>query len=581
VGRFVDFLEARKRLPAKQAPPQTRRPVFREINMQQQQEPPTTSFSSRRQKLFEYIEGKEDKDLIETIQDKPLTVPLAFGLTGASVGAKRASLGQFINVRKTPKVSSRGMGIASTGKTFVDRAVAPAAAPFRVHHARDDDPASVQEQEYTKSWRDLDVFDLANLKVFGNKSFRTNQKRICQLALRNYDIFVLMPTGGGKSLCYQLPATLSPGLCLVISPLLSLINDQVKALVDKDIPATFLSSSQTQRERSAVYKELGKRLPSCKLLYLTPEQFVKSQALQSILKRLHGAGLLSRLVVDEAHCISQWGHDFRVDYKSIGKVKKDLFPGLPTMALTATATDSVCTDVSKTLRMDPKKMQMFKVSFNRPNLFWKVLPKVLQNDNDGIPHYIGYMAEYIKGKWLGCSGIIYCLTRDETEETAMYLREEFGLNVDHYHAGMTTKQRNLVQLSWKAGDTPVICATIAFGMGVDNAHVRFVIHQTMPKSMEGYYQESGRAGRDGNPSEAILLYHQKDVGRVTSLICSGKIKKRQREIQIELLKEMKDFCESRECRRKLVLGYFGERFNCSACNGTCDNCELRLRSKRF
>jgi len=360
----------------------------------------------------------------------------------------------------------------------------------------------------------------------------------------------------------------------VISPLLSLINDQVKALVDKDIPATYLSSSQTERERKAVYRELNKRCPTCKLLYLTPEQFVKSEALQSMLQRLFNAGLLSRLVVDEAHCISQWGHDFRVDYKSIGKVKKKLFPGLASMALTATATQDVCADIMKTLHMDKRKAKLFKVSFNRPNIFWKVLPKTLEKDKDGIPHYVAYIAQYIKAHWLNCSGIIYCLTRDEAEETASYLREDFGLNVGHYHAGMTSKQRNLVQLSWKAGRTPVICATIAFGMGVDNAHVRFVIHQTMPKAVEGYYQESGRAGRDGKPSEALLLYHPRDVKRVTSLICSSRVKKKQREIQLDLVQTMKKYCENQyDCRRELILSYFGEHFPKTKCCGTCDNCK--------
>uniref|UniRef100_A0A7S2X3F7 ATP-dependent DNA helicase n=1 Tax=Chloropicon primus TaxID=1764295 RepID=A0A7S2X3F7_9CHLO len=350
-----------------------------------------------------------------------------------------------------------------------------------------------------------------------------------------------------------------------------------------------------------VFRELKKSLPTCKLLYLTPEQFVKSQHLQSVLRALFDAGLLSRLIVDEAHCISQWGHDFRVDYKNIGSVKKNLFPGLPAMALTATATEDVCKDIMKTLGMDKKKTKFFKVSFNRPNIFWRVLPKNMKNDKDGIPQYVNFIAEYIKTRWLDCSGIIYCLSRDETEETAAYLREEHGLNVGHYHAGMTPKQRNVIQLAWKAGKVPVICATVAFGMGVDNAHVRFVVHQTMPKSVEGYYQESGRAGRDGKPSEALLLYSRRDVGRVKSLIWSGKAKKKSKQIQVDLVDQMKvrlripslfqavvantdppvvsrrqEYCENQfDCRRKLILSYFGETFTKHQCQGSCDNCKCK------
>ena len=590
VNSFLDFLEQWKPSPVKEKA-RAREPLstLSDEFENYKAEAHRNFNDERKQKLYNYVQGKRDNEVMRSIcnTQTPLSIRGTFG-----VGARRTSLDHVIK-RKRP-FQSTGTGNASTPAAFgagprrasLDHVI-KRRSPYEGESGWGKDftaaaaAAAAEKPECSggrcNGWEELDNLDLANMKIFGNQAFRHDQKRICDLALKKHDIFVLMPTGGGKSLCYQLPAAVAPGLAIVISPLLSLINDQVKALIDKDFPATYLSSSQTERERKAVYRELNKRIPSCKLLYLTPEQFVKSEALQAMLQRLFDAGLLSRLVVDEAHCISQWGHDFRVDYKSIGKVKKKLFPSLPSMALTATATRDVCTDVMKTLYMDKQKTKMFKVSFNRPNIFWKVLPKTLSNDSDGIPQYISYIAQYIKAHWMGCSGIIYCLTRDEAEETAAYLREEFGLNVGHYHAGMTSKQRNTVQLSWKAGKIPIICATIAFGMGVDNAHVRFVIHQSMPKSVEGYYQESGRAGRDGKPAEALLLYHPRDVKRVSGLIYSSRIKKKQREIQIELAKTMQSFCENTsECRRKLILSYFGEEFSRTMCSQTCDNCKLRF-----
>ena len=508
---------------------------------------------TRKGTIVDLVERRVDRKRSTDVfagRNAPIAIPGVFGVERQATGA--------ISPQKRVKPSSSSAGGAASF-AVVDEIV-------RAENADYDD------------WESLDDIDLANKFIMHNRWFRHDQKKICDLALKKHDVFVLMPTGGGKSLCYQLPAAMAPGLAIVISPLISLIVDQVKALVDKDYPATYLSSSQTERERKNVYRELHKALPSCKLLYLTPEQFVKSQALQSVLKKLHGNGLLSRLVVDEAHCISQWGHDFRVDYKKIGTVKRNLFPGLPSMALTATATEGVRADVMKTLHMDKNRTKFFKVSFNRPNIFWRILPKVYEKDKEGRQQYLTWMANYIKTKWMNETGIIYCLTRDECEDTAAQLREEFGLRAYHYHAGMTPKQRNLVQISWKDGRTPIICATVAFGMGVDNAHVRFVIHQTMPKSVEGYYQESGRAGRGGEPAEAVLLYNPKDVRRVKSLIASGKIKKKQRETQMALCEKMRDYSEEgAKCRREMILAYFGETFLRARCNGTCDNCARRHR----
>lgn len=455
----------------------------------------------------------------------------------------------------------RGQAATAVAETLADSDVEEVAPPG---------PSNAAEVP----WQNLDDLHLANLKIFGNARFRDRQEAICRAALANKDCFVLMPTGGGKSLCFQLPSVLTPGLSLVISPLISLMVDQVKALVDKDFPATYLSSNQTETDRKAVYRELRKQVPSCKLLYVTPEQLVKSEALRDILSALYGRGMLSRLVVDEAHCISAWGHDFRKEYQSIGKVRADHFPNLPVMALTATATKAVQRDVKRSLGMKEGRLAMFQVSFNRPNIFWRVVCKEEGNTSGGVPKNVKSIAEYIQGKWAGQSGIVYCLTREDTEVTATFLREEFGIQATFYHAGLTTKQRNAIQIGFKEGDVAVICATIAFGMGVDNPHVRFVVHQSIPKSLEGYYQEAGRAGRDGRPAEALLMYSPDDVRRNRNLINSGKVGKKQRETQYEKLDLMQVYClEKEDCRRCHVLRYFGESFQASECRRTCDNCK--------
>ena len=341
VNAFLDFLQQQKQRPALsqiQAAPRPVAPKRAATEFEAYKADAAATFNARRQKLASYVEGKSaGRQDITSRNAAPLTIPGLFGVERHVVQRP---------AERRPRGAAGEAG--------------PAPSRFDVT-----DPTVVADGSYGSDWERLDTVDLANLKVFGNKGFRHSQKRICELALAKRDVFVLMPTGGGKSLCYQLPAAVAPGLSIVISPLLSLINDQVKALVDKDYPATYLSSSQTERERKAVYRELAKTRPTIKLLYLTPEQFVKSGALQDILGRLHRAGLLSRLVVDEAHCISQWGHDFRVDYKNIGKVKQTLFPGLPSMALTATATEAVRTDVMKVC-LSPFPPPSLSLSFYLP-----------------------------------------------------------------------------------------------------------------------------------------------------------------------------------------------------------------------
>ena len=426
------------------------------------------------------------------------------------------------------------------------------------------------------NWRRQDLLDLVNDRVFGNFSFRRRQRAVCEAALDGRDCFVLMPTGGGKSLCYQLPAVISPGVTVVISPLLSLIQDQVVALCHNEIcggiPATYLSSQQSAAEQRAVYMELRMNPPSCKLLYVTPEQLVKNLQLRGALEALRMRGQLARVVVDEAHCVSQWGHDFRPEYRNIGNVREESFASVPLMALTATATPKVQQDVLKNLKMC--RCQVERTSFNRSNIKWVIADKLMGKHN-GFPMSLKMVAEYIQKKWKNACGIVYCATRDEAELIAGYLTSEFQIKAEHYHAGMTPTQRTSVQNRWATDIVSVVCATIAFGMGIDKPDVRFVIHHTLPKSIEGYYQEAGRAGRDGAPSEAMLFYHPNDVQEVLRIIRSGRPSRQKFERNKDLLEKMREYCENpgRECCRVLLLRYFGENFDERECQSTCSVCQ--------
>ncbi|NLR59850.1 DNA helicase RecQ [Chitinophaga polysaccharea] len=390
---------------------------------------------------------------------------------------------------------------------------------------------------------------------FGFDSFKGNQEKIINSILSGKDTFVIMPTGGGKSLCYQLPALMSPGCALIVSPLIALMKNQVdlvRGYSSKDNVAHFLNSTLSKAQIKKVRADLtaGKT----KLLYVAPETLTKQENLD-FFKELE----ISFIAVDEAHCISEWGHDFRPEYRRLKEMIDQISDKLPIIALTATATPKVQSDIVKNLGLN--KANIFISSFNRPNLYYEIRPK--RKKDQTIKDIVKFIHQH-KGK----SGIIYTLNRKTTEELADMLVAN-GVKAVAYHAGLDPSTRAQRQDMFLHEDTEVIVATIAFGMGIDKPDVRFVIHYNIPKSLENYYQETGRAGRDGLEGHCICYYSHKDVQKLEHLMRDKSLS--EREMGAQLINETVAYAESAVCRRKVILHYFGEHFETENC-GQCDNC---------
>lgn len=395
-------------------------------------------------------------------------------------------------------------------------------------------------------------------RYFGYTSFRGPQEQIIRTVLSGRHTMVIMPTGAGKSLCYQLPALLLPGTALIISPLIALMKNQVDQMQAYDIPAVFLNSSLSRKEYEEVKRACLRG--EAKLLYVAPETLL-SESFADILHQLK----VSFVAVDEAHCISEWGHDFRPEYRRIRHALRNL-PSMPIMALTATATLRVQRDIIENLEIPDAVV--FRTSFNRPNLYYQITPKRSQQAT------LKEVVQYIRSR-PGQAGIVYCHSRRRVEEVAATLQAN-GIRALPYHAGMDAATRNRNQDAFLNEEIQVIVATIAFGMGIDKPDVRFVIHFDVPKSIENYYQETGRAGRDGLPSDCLLYYDYNDILKLDRFLKDKPAS--EREAIVFLLQEMAYFCETGQCRRKFLLQYFGETYETDKCGGMCDNCRYPKKS---
>lgn len=392
---------------------------------------------------------------------------------------------------------------------------------------------------------------------FKLKKFRSLQLETINVTMAGRDVFLVMPTGGGKSLCYQLPAVCSDGFTLVICPLISLMEDQLMMLEHLEISAALLNASSSREHVKWVHTEMLARNSQLKLIYVTPEKIAKSKMFMSKLEKAYQAGRLSRIAVDEVHCCSQWGHDFRPDYKLLGILKRQ-FPNAPLIGLTATATSHVLQDAQKILCV--QKCITFTASFNRPNLYYEVRQKPSTAQN-----FIEEIVKLINGRYKGLSGIIYCFSQKDAEQVTMNL-QKLGIKAGTYHANMEPKDKSKVHKKWSANEIQVVVATVAFGMGIDKPDVRFVIHHSMSKSMENYYQESGRAGRDDQKADCVLYYGFGDIFRISTMVVMENVGQQK-------LYDMVSYCHNmNRCRRVLIAHHFDEAWDSANCNKMCDNC---------
>jgi ATP-dependent DNA helicase RecQ len=394
----------------------------------------------------------------------------------------------------------------------------------------------------------MDSIDNTLRQVFGLHEFRPHQREIIEQLIRGGDAFVLMPTGGGKSLCYQLPALHRPGMAIVVSPLISLMKDQVDALLENGVQAAMYNSTLEEHEARDVLRRLhGGELD---LLYVAPERMMRPAFIDSL-----QAMDIALIAIDEAHCVSQWGHDFRPEYAALGALRQH-FQQVPFIALTATADPQTRDDVFQVLGLH--QARQFATSFDRPNIRYGVLEK--HRPQSQLRRFLARRQTE--------SGIVYALSRRRVEEVAAYLREQ-GYSAAAYHAGLNRETRKEVQERFIRDELLIVVATVAFGMGIDKPNVRFVVHYDMPRHLEGYYQETGRAGRDGLPSEALLLFGLQDVATARAQL-ESKLSEDQRRIDTHKLNSMVGFAESLTCRRRVLLGYLGEQMDQDC--GNCDVC---------
>lgn len=392
-------------------------------------------------------------------------------------------------------------------------------------------------------------------KYFGYATFRPGQQEVVDSVLAGKDALVVMPTGGGKSICYQVPALVLPGMALVVSPLIALMKDQVDALLANGIPAAYLNSTQNAAAARDVWDNA--KAGKLKLLYVSPERLLGGSEFEGMLGALQSLNI-SMVAIDEAHCISAWGHDFRPEYTQLGKLRGYL-PNTPVMALTATADKLTRADIATHLNLRTDRFELV-ASFDRPNIYLSVQPA------DGRTQQIGRFIKKRKGQ----AGIVYCLARKTCETLASYLEAQ-GIRAAAYHAGLSHLEREKVQEGFIKDDIDVVCATIAFGMGIDKSNVRFVLHYNLPKNLEGYYQEIGRAGRDGLASEALLFYSYADVAALTEMMQKEAASADRQSIVRAKLERMQQFAETPQCRRRVLLAYFGQQVQQDC--GHCDVCQ--------